>query len=137
MIKIDNILTDFNKIANEIQQNTSKVNEANFLIRVVVCYENTDKNNENYTKLMNAMEQLNNVNFVEKRKQNKYFYLLNKNDFENKTDFEKLQQMFCKKDKNDNYKIITINTNNFLQYEKLLNLAIKIEIAYKQFQENK
>lgn len=131
MIKINEILTDFQKIASEIQVNTSKINEANFLIRVVICYENTDKNNENYTKLMNVMEQLNNVNFVEKRKANKYFYLLNKNNFENKNDFTTLQQMFCKKDKNDNFKIITINTNNFLQYEKLLNLAIKIELENK------
>lgn len=131
MIKINEILTDFNKIASEIQQNTSKVNEANFLIRVVICYEDKDKNNENYTKLTQTMNELNKINFVEKRKANKYFYLLNKNDFENKTDFEKLQQLFCKKDKNDNYKIITINTNNFLQYEKLLNLAIKIEIENK------
>lgn len=131
MIKINEILTDFQKIASEIQVNTSKINEANFLIRVVICYENTDKNNENYTKLMNAMEALNNINFVEKRKANKYFYLLNKNNFENKNDFTTLQQMFCKKDKNDNFKIITINTNNFLQYEKLLNLAIKIELENK------
>jgi len=131
MIKINEILTDFETIAKEIQTNTSKINEANFLIRVVICYENTDKKNENYTKLMNVMEQLNNINFVEKRKANKYFYLLNKNNFENKTDFEKLQQLFCKKDKNDNFKIITINTNNFLQYEKLLNLAIKIELENK------
>lgn len=131
MIKINEILTDFQKIASEIQANTSKINEANFLIRVVVCYENTDKNNENYTKLINTIKQLNNINFVEKRKSNKYFYLLNKNNFENKNDFTTLQQMFCKKDKNDNFKIITINTNNFLQYEKLLNLAIKIELENK------
>lgn len=128
------MLNDFETIAKEIKNNTDKINENNFIIRLVICYEENDKakNETNYNKLLEYIKILNNLTFEERRKENKYFYLLNKKDFENETDFLKLKQMFSKKDKNDNYKILTINLNNLAKYEKLLQSAINIEIENKK-----
>lgn len=128
MINLNEILIDFEKISKDLKAVNSKIVESEFIARLVICYENVDKekNQDIYNELMDYTKKLDLLTFNYKCKENKYFYLLNKNDFENQKDFEKLQILFCKKDKNDNYKPFTINLKNFRQAKKFLDLALQV-----------
>lgn len=127
MIKLNDILKDFETIAKDIKQNTGAIKKTDFIARLVICYtedEKSKKNNE-YETLKEYTQALDNINFDYRTKDNKYFYLLKKQDFENIQDFETMQQMFCKKDKNGEYTPLTINLNNLFSYRQLLNKIIE------------
>lgn len=128
MINLNDILTDFEKISKDLKSTTSKINENDFIARLVICYENTEKekNQAVYNDLIEYTKKLDLITFNYKCKENKYFYLLNKNDFENIADFEKLQSLFCKKDKNNNIKPLTINLKNFNNCKNFLDLTLKV-----------
>ena len=128
MINLNEILTDFEKIANEVKTNTGNINKNDFIARIVICYTDDDKSKKanEYSILQNITKQLNELNIEYKTKDNKYFYLLKNTDFENIDDFKKLQNMFCKKDKNNEFTAFTINLNNLKQYEKFIDLAINL-----------
>lgn len=127
MIKLNEILKDFETIAKDIKQNTGAIQKNDFIARLVICYtedEKSKKNNE-YETLKEYTQALDNIDFDYRTKDNKYFYLLKKQDFENIQDFETMQQMFCKKDKNGEYTPLTINLNNLFSYRQLLNKIIE------------
>lgn len=128
MINLDTILTDFEKISQDLKAVNDKIKESDFVARLVFCYENEEKtkNQDVYNELVGYTQQLDKINFPYKCKENKYFYLLNKNDFEKEEDFTKLQNMFRKKDKNGNIKIFTINLKNFNQAKKFLDLVLQV-----------
>lgn len=128
MIKLNEMLNDFETIAKEIQTTSGKININDFVARLVICYEETDKQKkqDEYNIITNYVEKLNKIDIDYKAKENKYFYLLSKNDFENQKDFETLKQLFNKKDNDGNYKILTINLNNIKQYTKFLDLTVKL-----------
>lgn len=128
MIKLNEMLNDFETIAKEIQTTTGKININDFVARLVICYEETDKQKKQneYNIITNYIDKLNKIDIDYKAKENKYFYLLSKNDFENQKDFETLKQMFNKKDNDGNFKILTINLNNIKQYTKFLDLTVKL-----------
>ena len=110
MINLDTILTDFEKISQDLKAVNDKIKESDFVARLVICYENEEKekNKDVYNELVG------------------YFYLLNKNEFKKQEDFEKLQNLFGKKDKNGNTKIFTINLKNFNQAKKFLDLVLQV-----------
>lgn len=127
MIKLNEMLKDFETIAKDIKQNTGAIKKTDFIARLVICYtedEKSKKNNE-YETLKEYTQALDNINFDYRTKDNKYFYLLKKQDFESIQDFETMQQMFCKKDKNGEYTPLTINLNNLFSYRQLLNKIIE------------
>lgn len=128
MINLETILTDFEKISQELKSCNDKIKESDFVARLVICYENEDKakNQDVYNELVRYTQQLDKINFSYKCKENKYFYLLNKNDFQNQADFEKLQNMFGKKDKTGNIKNFTINLKNFNRAKKFLDLVLQV-----------
>ena len=61
MINLNEILTDFEKIANEVKINTGNINKNDFIARLVICYTDDDKSKkaseysvlQNITKLFN------------------------------------------------------------------------------------
>lgn len=128
MINLEKILVDFEKISQDLKSINNKIKESDFVARLVICYENEEKakNNDVYNELVRYTHKLDEINFAYKCKENKYFYLLNKNDFAKQEDFEKLQNMFGKKDKNGNTKIFTINLKNFNQAKKFLDLVLQV-----------
>lgn len=128
MINLETILTDFEKISMDLKSCNDKIKESDFVARLVICYEDEEKtkNQDVYNELVGYTHKLDEINFSYKCKENKYFYLLNKNEFEKQEDFEKLKNMFGKKDKKGNIKIFTINLKNFNQAKKLLDLVLQV-----------
>ena len=121
-------MQDFQKIANNASAVNSKIKENDFIARLVICYENAEKekNIEVYNKIVEYTKELDKIQFNYKVKENKYIYLLNKSEFENSTEFDNLKQMFNKKDNEGNYKILTINLKNFNIYSEFLQLVLKV-----------
>lgn len=128
MISISDLMQDFQKIANNASAVNSKINEKDFIARLVICYENAEKEKhiETYNKIVEYSKELDNLQFNYKVKENKYIYLLSKNEFENSVEFDNLKQMFNKKDTDGNYKILTINLKNFNVYNDFLQLVLKV-----------
>jgi len=128
MINITDLMQDFQKIANNASAVNSKIKENDFIARLVICYENAEKekNIEVYNKIVEYTKELDKIQFNYKVKENKYIYLLNKSEFENSTEFDNLKQMFNKKDNEGNYKILTINLKNFNIYSEFLQLVLKV-----------
>lgn len=122
MIILNELIKDFEKVANEIKTTAEKVEEKNFVCRLVICYEEEEKskNSAVYEELKAFTEELNEITFDYKVKANKYFYILHKNEFEKIEEFEALQKMYMKKDK-----ILTINLKNFSIYKNLLQKFVK------------
>lgn len=110
-MNINSFLTDFAKIAGGYKPVAEKVNEGDFIARLVICYKDSDKTkNENgYNAISAYSEKLNTIDFKNKRKENKYFYLLHKSDFQNESDFTAVKNALQQQNEN---KIITINANN-------------------------
>ena len=132
MIKLENIFNDFETIAKEIETNTGKIVESEFIARLVICYTDKDKATKpnEYNKIQQITSQLNEIQIDYKAKENKYFYLLKTTDFENIDKFNSLKKLFNGGVKiNDkglkDFKILTINLNNITKYEKFIDLAIK------------
>lgn len=121
-------MQDFEKIAVEAKNSTSKINENNFVARLVICYENAEKEKhiESYNQLVEFTNELDKINFNYRCKENKYFYLLNKCEFEKIDQFMHLREVFGKADKDNNTKLLTINLKNFNNYKDFLNLVIKV-----------
>lgn len=128
MININDLMQDFQKIATNASAVSSKIKENDFVARLVICYENQEKEKhiETYNKIVEYSKELDNLQFNYKVKENKYIYLLNKSEFENSTEFDNLKQMFNKKDNDGNYKILTINLKNFNVYSEFLQLVLKV-----------
>lgn len=128
MININDLMQDFQKIATNASAVSSKIKENDFIARLVICYENQEKEKhiETYNKIVEYSKELDNLQFNYKVKENKYIYLLNKSEFENSTEFDNLKQMFNKKDNDGNYKILTINLKNFNVYNDFLQLVLKV-----------
>lgn len=121
-MNIDNILKDFAKISLGIKQTEEKLKEENFVARLVICYEESDKQNANYEELKAYSTELDKLTFDYKIKANKYVYILHKKEFSNIEEFNKIQAMF----KTSKNKILTINLKNFVVCKDFLNLALNI-----------
>ena len=112
MRNINDILKDFSAIAGGYRPVAEKVNESDFVARLVICYEEEQKakDSETYKAISEYTKLLNDIQFTNKRKANKYFYLLHKSDFKTAEEFELVKQAV--QSENDG-KIITINLKNF------------------------
>lgn len=123
MIILNDLLKDFEKVANDIKTTAEKVEEKNFICRLVICYEEEEKakNSAVYEELKALSEELNKIPFDYKVKANKYFYILHKKEFEKEEEFTALQKVFMKKDK-----ILTVNLKNFSVYKSQLQAFIKL-----------
>lgn len=121
-MNIENILKDFATISLGIKQTEEKLKEENFVARLVICYEESDKQNANYEELKAYSKELDKLSFEYKIKANKYVYILHKKEFKNNEEFDKIQAMF----KTSKNKILTINLKNFAVCKDFLNLALNI-----------
>ena len=112
MRNIQEILKDFNAVAGGYRPVAERIAEEDFIARLVICYteEQKAKDSESYRAINDYAQLLNDIQFTNKRKENKYFYLLHKSDFKTKEEFEIVKKAV----QNDNdSKILTINTKNF------------------------
>lgn len=121
-MNIENILKDFATISLGIKATEEKLKEENFIARLVICYEENDKQNANYEGLKAYSKEIDKLSFDYKIKANKYVYILHKKEFSNIEEFNKIQAMF----KTSKNKILTINLKNFLVCKDFLNLALNI-----------
>lgn len=137
-MNINTFLTDFAKIAGGYKPLAEKVNEADFIARLVICYKDSDKakNEQGYNSISDYVNKINAIEFTNKRKENKYFYLLHKSDFENESDFVAVKNAL--QQQNDN-KIITINANNIAlpKIQAILKLQLDLKISVTDFSKNK
>lgn len=121
-MNIEKIMKDFATISLGIKQTEEKLKEENFVARLVICYEENDKQNANYEELKAYSKELDKLTFDYKIKANKYVYILHKKEFSNIEEFNKIQAMF----KTSKNKILTINLKNFNVCKDFLNLALNI-----------
>lgn len=123
MILLNELLKDFEKVANEIKTTAEKVEDKNFICRLVICYEDKEKeaNATTYKEVKAIEEELNKIDFDYKIKANKYIYILHKKEFEKEEEFIALQKVFMKKDK-----ILTVNLKNFSVYKKQIEKFIEL-----------
>lgn len=134
MLNFNDILKDFETISKDIKVNTERVNEQNFIARLVICYtdEQKQKNIETYNKIKEFTQKIDDLKIEYTTRDNKYLYLLHKDEFETDEQFTQARKLFEKKNK-----ICTINITNYDKYIALLNKALTILQANRQVEATK